>query len=295
MNSPMRRAAGDRAGRAVSRRGLLMGATALGGAALLAGCAAEKPPPLVGPAPVPPPTIPMPVTEGVTVQQMRSAARNREVNLVIIAPDGVSRVGMPVCVALHGRGADARSFLDLGVQAALNQNVQAGLPGFAVVALDGDNYWVDVGKGDDPQRMLSEELPGWLAQRQLRPASAMFGISMGGFGALRYAREHKDLKAVAVASAALFVSWPDARSRKVFADRGQWEAHEPLLHTEELKGIPTGVWCGNSDPFVGADRKLIKALQPEVAALTTGAHNEDYWRRIMPDVLKFVGERLTRN
>jgi S-formylglutathione hydrolase FrmB len=181
------------------------------------------------------------------------------------------------------------------VQAALNQVVQAGLPGFAVAAVDGDNYWVDVGKGDDPQRMLSDELPGWLAQRQLRPASAMFGISMGGFGTLRYAREHKDLKAVAVASAALFVSWPDAKSRKVFADRGQWEAHEPLLHTEELKGTPTGVWCGNSDPFIGADRKLIKALQPEVAELTNGEHNEDYWRRIMPDVLKFVGERLTRN
>lgn len=289
MNSPMRRAAVDRAGHAVSRRGLL-----LGSAALLAGCATGQPP-LVGPPTVPMPSSPAPLTEAVTVQQMRSEARKKNVDLVLIAPEGVSRVGMPVCVALHGRGSNARSFLNLGVQAALNQVVQAGLPGFAVAALDGDNYWVDVGKGDDPQRMLSDELPGWLAQRQLRPLSAMFGISMGGFGALRYARDHRDLKAVAVASAALFVSWPDAKSRKVFADRGQWEAHEPLLHTAELKGIPTGVWCGESDPFIGADRKLIRALAPEVAALSPGEHNEDYWRRIMPDVLKFIGERMTRD
>lgn len=288
MSSPMRRPGADGVGHAVSRRGLLLGATAL---TLLAGCGTEKPP-LVGPPPVAPPNSPAPLTEAVTVQKMRSAARKRDVNLVIIAPDRGSRVGMPVCVALHGRGADARTFLNLGVQEALNQIVAAGMPGFAVAAVDGDNYWVDVGEGDDPQRMLTDELPGWLAQRQLRPPTAMFGISMGGFGALRYAREHKDLKAVAVASAALFVSWPDAKSRKVFADRGQWESHEPLLHTGDLSASSTGVWCGNSDPFARADRKLIKALDPAVAKMSPGEHNDDYWRGIMPEVMKFVGERI---
>ncbi len=279
-------------GHAVSRRGLLLGAAALGGSALLAGCGEDRRP-LVGPPPVAPPNSPTPLTEAVTVQQMRSGARNKTVNLVIIAPDGVSRVGMPVCVALHGRGADARTFLDLGMQKALNQVVAAGLPGFAVAAVDGDNYWVDVGKGDDPQRMLSDELPGWLAQRQLRPPSAIFGISMGGFGALRYARGHKEMKAVAVASAALFVSWPDAKSRKVFANREQWESHEPLLHTGDLAAASTGVWCGDSDPFAGADRKLIKAVDPAVAQMSPGAHNDDYWRGILPEVLTFVGKRIT--
>ncbi|MFC3456406.1 alpha/beta hydrolase [Amycolatopsis speibonae] len=287
----MRRPGAEQVSHAVSRRGLLLGAAALGGSALISACGAEKAP-LVGPPPVAPPTTPTPLTEAVTVQKMRSAARNRDVNLVIIAPDGVSRVGMPVCVALHGRGADARTFLDLGVQNALNQVVAAGLPGFAVAAVDGDNYWVDVGKADDPQRMLSDELPGWLSQRQLRPPSAMFGISMGGFGALRYAREHKNLKAVAVASAALFVSWPDAKSRKVFADREQWESHEPLLHAGDLSAASTGVWCGSSDPFARADRKLIKALDPAVGKMTPGEHNDDYWRGILPEMMKFVGERM---
>ncbi|MFI6305786.1 alpha/beta hydrolase [Amycolatopsis thailandensis] len=287
----MRRPAAEETGHALNRRGLLLGAAALGGSALLSACGAEKAP-LVGPPPVAPPTSPTPLTEAVTVQKMRSAARNRDVNLVIIAPDGVSRVGLPVCVALHGRGADARTFLNLDVRNALNQAVSAGLPAFAVAAVDGDNYWVDVGKADDPQRMLADELPGWLSQRQLRPPSAMFGISMGGFGALRYAREHKNLKAVAVASAALFVSWSDAKSRKVFADREQWESHEPLLHTGDLSASSTGVWCGNSDPFVRADRKLIKAVQPAVGKMSEGEHNDDYWRGIMPEMMKFVAERL---
>ncbi|WP_410665453.1 alpha/beta hydrolase [Amycolatopsis sp. lyj-84] len=287
----MRRPGAERVSHAVTRRGLLLGATALGGTALLSACGTGRAP-LMGPPPVAPPTRPTPLTEAVTVQKMRSAARNRDVNLVIIAPDGVSRVGLSVCVALHGRGADARTFLNLGVQDALNKAVSAGMPAFAVAAVDGDDYWVDVGKGDDPQRMLSAELPGWLAQRQLRPPTAMFGISMGGFGALRYARDHKDLKAVAVASAALFVSWPDAKSRKVFADRAQWESHEPLLHTDDLSAASTGVWCGNSDPFARADRKLIKALDPAVAKMSPGEHNDDYWREIMPEVVKFVGDRM---
>ncbi|MFK0244814.1 alpha/beta hydrolase [Amycolatopsis azurea] len=287
----MRRPGAEGTGHALNRRGLLLGAAALGGSALLSACGAEKAP-LMGPPPMAPPTSPTPLTEAVTVQKMRSAARNRDVNLVIITPDGVSRVGMPVCVALHGRGADARTFLDLGVQDALNRAVADGLPAFAVAAVDGDNYWVDVGKADDPQRMLADELPGWLAQRQVQPPSAMFGISMGGFGALRYAREHRNLKAVAVASAALFVSWPDAKSRKVFADREQWESHEPLLHPGDLSASSTGVWCGNSDPFAGADRKLIKSVRPAVGKMSDGDHNDDYWRGIMPEMMKFIGERL---
>jgi S-formylglutathione hydrolase FrmB len=121
----------------------------------------------------------------------------------------------------------------------------------------------------------------------------VFGISMGGFGALRFARAHPDLKAVATASAALFVSWPDARSRKVFAGEDNWRAEEPLLHTGELRAASLGVWCGESDPFLGADRKLVKAVNPAVSKFSPGKHDDEYWRGILPDVLKFVGQRLS--
>ncbi|WP_439381990.1 alpha/beta hydrolase [Amycolatopsis lexingtonensis] len=271
----------------LSRRTLLAGSAL----ALLAGCSPAEPPP--GPSAVPPPTRPSPPPDPVTVQRMRSEARGTDVDLVLITPEGVPAAGLPVCLALHGRGARARTFLELGVPAALTQAVRAGVPPFAVAAVDGANYWVDVGSGDDPQRMLSEEVPAWLADRDLRPASAVFGISMGGFGALRFARAHPDIRAVATASAALFVSWPDARSRKVFADEAHWRAEEPLLHTGELRPAALGVWCGESDPFLGADRKLVKAVNPAVAEISPGKHEAAYWRGILPDVLKFVGQRLS--
>ncbi|MEC3977485.1 alpha/beta hydrolase [Amycolatopsis sp. H20-H5] len=274
---------------AVSRRGVLLG----GAGVLLAACSAPGRSPIVsGPSAVVPPSAAAPLDKPVTVQRMRSAARGTDVDLLLVAPTGVPAKGLPVCLALHGRGANARTFLDLGLPAALDEAVASGVPPFAVAAVDGDHYWSDVGTGDDPQRMLSQEVPGWLQQRQLRPAAAVLGISMGGFGALRFARDHHELKAVAVCSAALFVSWSDAKSRKVFADREQWEANEPLLHTDELRGLSTGVWCGTEDPFAGADRKLIKAVQPEVAKLSEGGHNDQFWRGVLPDVLKFVGENL---
>jgi enterochelin esterase-like enzyme len=240
-----------------------------------------------------PPTGPAPVSEPVTVHRMRSAARGTDVELVLIAPGGVPAAGLPVCVALHGRGARARTFLSLGVPEFLTAAVRAGVPPFVVAAVDGDHYWVDVGDEDDPQRMLAEELPGWLRRRALPPPSAAFGISMGGFGALRFARAHPDLKAVATASAALFVSWPDARARKVFADEANWRAEEPLLHPAELPAARLGVWCGESDPFAGADRKLVKAAKPAVARFSPGKHDDAYWRGVLPDVLEFVGRHLS--
>lgn len=273
----------------LSRRGLLAGSAL----ALLAGCSAAPSAPPPGPPAVPEPARPSAPRDPVTVQRMRSAARGTDVDLVLITPEGVPAAGLPVCLALHGRGARARTFLSLGVPALLTAAVRAGTPPFAVAAIDGDHYWVNVGGDDDPQRMLTDEVPGWLAGRDLRPASAVFGISMGGFGALRLARAHPDLKAVATASAALFVSWPDARGRKVFADEANWRAEEPLLHTADLHPANLGVWCGESDPFRGADRRLVQAVSPGVSRFSPGGHDDDYWRGVLPEILKFVGQRLS--
>jgi len=263
-----------------------------GGAAVLLSACSGGPTPVVGPPALSPPAEPTPLTQPITVQRMRSQARRTDVDLVLIAPPGIPTTGLPVCLVLHGRGAKARTMLELGLPDLLGEAVRAGTQPFALAAVDGDHYWVDVGSGDDPQRMLTDEVPGWLAQRSLKPASAVFGISMGGFGALRFARAHRELRAVATASAALFTSWPDAKSRKVFAGEEQWKAEEPLLHTGELRAEGTGIWCGEGDPFLTADRRLIKALGPEVSRISKGAHNDEYWRGVLPDILGFIGRRV---
>ncbi|WP_436501141.1 alpha/beta hydrolase [Actinokineospora sp. HUAS TT18] len=244
-------------------------------------------------ASTPTPTTTKPPPRPVVTQQVQSAARGRSVELVIMRPEGVDQAELPVCLALHGRGASAQSFVELGVPAMLTAAVAQGVPPFAVAALDGgDSYWVAADPADDPQRMLAEEVPGWLTAAGLKPPSAVMGISMGGYGALNYARAVPGLGAVVAISPALFASWNDARVRNVFSGRAQWEATEPLRHTESLKKDALAVWCGSGDPFAPVARQLIAKVKPETAVIGPGAHDVAYWTKILPDVLAFVGSRV---
>lgn len=277
-------------GKELSRRGFL--AASASAALTAAGCASEPPRP--GPPAGPPPAKPAALTSAVTVERVVSAARNQTVDLVFMVPEGVPATDLPVCLALHGRGASARNFLTLGLPEALTRVVKDGTPPFAVVAIDGDHYWLETEPGDDPQRMLSAELPGWLSNRNLKQPSAVFGISMGAFGALRYARDHRDLRAAAACSPALFTSWGDAKARKMFESREQWEANEPLRHLDELKPVPVGVWCGNGDPFAKAARKLAEGAAPVESTFAPGGHTEKYWKQVMPDIMAFTGRHLRR-
>lgn len=227
-----------------------------------------------------------------SVEWVRSPARGKDIHLVIMRPAGAP-ARLPVCLALHGRGDGAESFLDLGVPRFLTAAVRAGVPPFAVVAVDGGAaYFVARDPGDDPQRMLADELPEWLDARGLPAPAGAFGISMGSFGVLRFARNRPGLRAVAVVGPALFRDWTEASSRNAFRDERQWAANEPLRHTGDVADVPLGVWCGTEDPFVDAARELVAATTPEVAAIGPGAHHRGYFLRVLPDVLEFIGTRI---
>ncbi|WP_033292397.1 alpha/beta hydrolase [Amycolatopsis jejuensis] len=270
----------------VTRRGVLLGSAA----AVLSACSGRSAPVAPPSAPAPP-SRPPALTAPVTITRQHSAARGREVDVVLVVPEGVPSTGLPVCAALHGRGSTARTFLDLGLPAALTAAVRSGVPPFAVAAVDGSHYWIPDG-ADDPHRMLTDELPGWLASAGLRPMTGAMGISMGGFGALNLARRRRDVTAVATCSAALFRTWPEARARHIFPSRDEWAAVEPLQHLTDLPATGLGVWCGASDPFAAANRKLIEGAHPEEARVSPGGHTGEYWRSILPEVLRFLGPRL---
>lgn len=229
----------------------------------------------------------------VSIERVASMARRTDAELICIRPAGIGG-RLPTCLALHGRGSGARMYLDLGLPALLDAAVaQVGRP-FAVVAVDGgDSYWVAGETADDPLRMLLEDMPNWLDNRGLVSTPfAAFGISMGAYGALNYVR-HTALGAVAAISPALFTSWEDARSREAFASQKTWEATEPLRHLEEIGDVPLGVWCGTDDPFIRAARRLVDTAKPKVSDIGSGDHTDDYWKRVLPAVLRFVGNHLT--
>ncbi len=227
-----------------------------------------------------------------TRERIRSLARRTEVELVVIRPED-AEPNLPVCLALHGRDADAGMFVDLGVPKMLASAVNyQGTPPFAIVAVDGGNsYWVSR-DDDDPQQMLSQELPTWLEERGLATNPfAVLGISMGGYGAFNYAANF-NLPAIAAVSPALFLSWPEASTRDAFSSRKQWEATDPLQHLDAFAGVPLGVWCGESDPFIDGTRELVERAKPTVADIEPGDHDADFWRKVLPAAIKFVGNRI---
>ncbi|ALG12942.1 hypothetical protein AOZ06_44245 [Kibdelosporangium phytohabitans] len=265
----------------------------VGGAALVvAGCSTGNAPqrPAASSAPATSDTATPRRVQSMTTTKFTSTARGREVNVITMAPDGHAPGELPKCVALHGRGGDVNWMVSLGVQKFLTGVVRAGVPPFAVISVDGgqDTYWVDGEPGDDPQRMLLTELG---------PIQAAFGISMGAFGALRFARSRRadktDLKAVGAISPALFRDWPTAESKHVFADQAHWEANEPLRHIGEVDRTSLGVWCGASDPFITVAKALANQARPATSSFTPGAHDGAYWSGVLPEVLTFVGRRIS--
>ncbi|GAA3435436.1 alpha/beta hydrolase-fold protein [Kutzneria kofuensis] len=261
----------------ISRRALLIGGGA--GAVAVAGAVVERTRlrrllGWTGPDGVVPEVKPVPVS----VTRRRSAARGCSVDVVTMN----AVTGFPVCVVLHGRGNNARGMVTLGLPAFL----AAARAKLTVVAVDGgDSYWVPRSPADDPQKMLSDELPGWLREAGLGEPRAVLGISMGCFGGLVYARQ-AGLPA-AVLSPALFRSWDDARTVDAFADEAHWSSYEPLRHP-----LPSrfGVWCGEEDPFYDAAREL--APHAETAVFDHGEHTDGYWRRVLPDAFGYLGRVL---
>lgn len=235
------------------------------------------------------------------IERVYSRARGRMVDLVTTLPTRSPRPGLPMVVFLHGLRGSARKALPGGLLQQLGADVAGGtVPPFGFVAVDGgDTYWHEYRHGDDPMSMLLDELPEWLRRRHLAGESgrpfACAGTSMGGFGALLYARRRAEHRhppvAIATLSAALLTSWAEMSERHAFRDRAAWASMDPLRHPDATSSIPTGIWCGTSDRFIEGNRRFIALTSPVIGYLGPGGHNSAFYRAVVPSVVRFLGKR----
>ena len=138
--------------------------------------------PLAPPAPLEP-AAPAPTM--VTGSFVSAARGGISTNWAIARPPGQIKPLRPV-IALHGKGSDAATVMAGGVEQGLAQAVNAGLPPFAVVAVDGGgSYWHKRASGEDTGAMVLNELIPMLDKQNLDTSRVAFlGWSMGGYGAL---------------------------------------------------------------------------------------------------------------
>ncbi|MBL1074387.1 hypothetical protein JK358_08250 [Nocardia sp. 2] len=235
-------------------------------------------------------------------ERLFSAARGREVNVVTILPPTVPHEGLPMSLLLHGLHGNAHEAAVGGLADVLAAGVATRLvPAFGFIAVDGgDNYWHEHYSGDDPMRMLLDEVPQWLAARRLGGAAgepfACTGVSMGGFGALVYSRRRAErgrpANAIAAVSPGLLTSWPEMSKRNAFSNPDEWAGLDPLRNIDKLGPSPIGLWCGDRDKFIDGARQFIGSARPEIGRITPGGHTEEYWRTITPDVVGFLGRHV---
>ncbi|GLZ40086.1 esterase [Actinokineospora sp. NBRC 105648] len=259
-----------------TRRGFL-----LASAAALAGCGTDDSPRAATTAVTTPPV------EATSVSNLVWRSSIGDIKMIVMRPRDVTGP-LPVCLALHGEGADSSQFVDIGLPPLLTATVRAGTRPFAVVAVDGGGTsWLG-----PPQKMLAEELPDWLVRTELAPTPfGALGISAGAAGAFEYAKV-PGLATLAALSPAVFTSWKDAEKFGGFTDQRQWEKAEPLRNLSAVAGLPVSIWCGTDDPLLPAARTLAERLRADPATFGNGDHGPLYWRGILPDVLRHIGGTL---
>lgn len=219
-----------------------------------------------------------------------SAARRTTVGYSIIRPPGSSGE-LPVVLALHGRGGDHTSAIgDLGMDRYLTAAMQSGTPPFAVATVDGgrDNYWHPRATGDDPLRMLSAEFLPLLAKRGLRTERVgVLGWSMGGYGALLWGG--RSAIAIGAMSPALWRRYDDDVAAGAFDGAGDFAQYQ--VFGRPLENVAVRIDCGRDDPFADAAGALRRELHA-AGGQQPGAHTGGYWRRMLPEQLRFLGEKL---
>ncbi|MCL2543431.1 MAG: alpha/beta hydrolase-fold protein [Nocardioidaceae bacterium] len=230
-----------------------------------------------------------------------SKARGTEVGWSIAYPPHPPHGGrgLPLAVALHGRGDD-HSTAFAPDQVALNlflaDAVDHGVQPFAIASVDGgDTYWHDRVSGDDAGTMVVDELIPMLARKGLDTSRLGFiGWSMGGFGALHFGMQlgAAKVRAVSALSPAIWEQYADS-APGAFDSEADFAAMTPYGRQRQLDGIDLRIDCGESDPFYShvKDYRAGFTHQP-AGGFALGAHSPTYWRRVMPAHVAMLGHSL---
>jgi S-formylglutathione hydrolase FrmB len=248
---------------------------------------APPPPPPLEPAPTAAPTY-------VTGSFVSAARGGVPTNWAIARPPGQTGPLRPV-IALHGKGQDAAEVMAGGVEQGLAQAVGAGIPPFAVVAVDGGgSYWHGRSSGENSGAMVLDELIPMLAGQGLDTSRVGFlGWSMGGYGALLLGARLGPARTAAICavSPALWTS-SGATAPGAFDGADDYAANS-VWGLPALASIPIRIDCGDSDPFYSATKQFIAQLpNPPAGGFSPGGHDGAFWSSQLPAEIAWMAPIL---
>ena len=252
-----------------------------------------------------------------------SAALQREVACAVHLPPSYAAgtKSYPVVYALHGLFEGSQVWERRGLSAQLDDLwARQVLPEFVLVAVDGGNSFFansPLGAYEDlVTRDTIAHAEATYRVRKERAGRGLFGVSMGGYAALRIALRHPDLFAAVATHSAMLLAGPPrpgqgaapqhlAAFARVFGeppDMALWKANDPLdWATRASAGSLPAISfdCGDRDRYGLAagheelHRRLEARKVPHVFALHPGDHGYEYVRSVLPDSLAFLSKRLS--
>jgi S-formylglutathione hydrolase FrmB len=223
----------------------------------------------------------------------------------------------PVLYFLHGLGGD-QSFLVVsgGWNIVEDAQEQKRLGEFVLITPQADNsFYINSkdGRVEYENFFIRDFIPQMEKHFHLlgtRAGRAIGGVSMGGYGALRFAFKYPQMfVAVAAHMPALLEELPRGSSDAGLTgflgtafgrplDEAYWRSNSPFAyaHTANLRGLKIYFDCGDQDNF-GFDagtRQLDKLLTarhvPHTSHIYPGGHNWQFVAQHLEDSLKVVSD-----
>lgn len=222
--------------------------------------------------------------------------RGRQTRWVIVYPHG-HRPGerLPVLVTLHGTGGDEGTPWLLRWAKSSHRLQREGLRPFACAGITGgDTWWHARSDGTDTGAMIEHELLPLLESKGLdvrRPA--LYGYSMGGYGALMLAQRRGPAatSSVVAASTPFLTRWDQIPG--AFDSPADFADHDVRARWPSLRGIPTRVDIGDRDPFLASNQDFVPTASPRPMYVEgSGAHDAAFWGSVAYQELRFVAEHL---
>lgn len=259
---------------------------------------------------------------------MATALLPAPVRVLVMTPpsyDTAPTRRFPVLYFLHDGGGDEAAFFREGLADALDADMRAGrLPEMLVVSPRGvDTWFIDAQGGVSRYAtFLSETLVPFVDGRYRTIASRgsrlVAGISMGGYGALRWALARPGLFCAAggLSPAVQQMCWPAVQGMPFFIRPSltrtfggdpvknvlrQNDLYAMLLDDPLLAARAPFLYvrCGTEDKYRLAeivsffDRYLDAFAIPHSVVLETGVHAWPYWRRVFPEFVRTLSIRLS--
>jgi len=250
----------------------------------------------------------------VITREFDSTALQRKWSYAVYLPDGyeTSNLKYPVLYLLHGHGQDLYAWVNFGhIQPTTDELIAHGeIPPAIIVMPDAGTTWF-VDRKEKMETAVIQDLVGDV-QRTFRviddrKGRVIAGLSMGGYGALRFVLKYPEMFAAAgLLSPAIYdpevPQGSGARRAGVFGaaefDPAVWkELNYPTLWDAFLAkkiAVPMYINSGDDDDFfIEAEATRLYSLlrkngQPAELRIVDGAHKWPVWESTIGDAMRYV-------